>query len=261
MAEAAPYVVLASVALVASGLTLFSGFGLGTLLLPAFLLFFPAEAAVPGAALVHFANNLFKLGLLGRFADRGVVLRLGLPAVPAALLGADLLFRLSALAPLGSWALGPRSFEIAPVKLAMAALIATFAALELHPALERIALPRSWLPLGGVLAGFFGGLSGHQGALRSAFLLRAGLGRDAFIATGVVIACLVDLTRLTVYAGHFEAAGLRERLPLLAVATASALLGAWLGARLLRKVELRLVQLAVSVGLFAIAAGLAAGLL
>jgi hypothetical protein len=261
MAESVAYVVLASVALLASGLTLFSGFGLGTLLLPPFLLFFPAEVAVPGVALVHFANNVFKLGLLGRSADRGVVLRLGLPAVPAALLGADLLFRLSELAPLGSWALGAQSFEIAPVKLAMAAVIATFAALELHPALERLAVPLSWLPLGGVLAGFFGGLSGHQGALRSAFLLRAGLDRDAFIATGVVIACIVDLTRLSVYASHLEAAGLRERAPLLAVATASAFLGAWLGARWLRKVTLRAVQLAVSVGLFAIAGGLAAGLL
>jgi uncharacterized membrane protein YfcA len=76
-----------------------------------------------------------------------------------------------------------------------------------------------------------------------------------------VIACLVDLTRLAVYAGHLEAAGLRERAPLLAVATSSAFLGAWLGARLLHKVTLRTVQVAVSAGLFAIAAGLAAGLL
>ncbi len=35
------YFIVAAVALLASGLTLFSGFGLGTLLLPAFALFFP----------------------------------------------------------------------------------------------------------------------------------------------------------------------------------------------------------------------------
>ena len=143
----------------------------------------------------------------------------------------------------------------------MAALVALFAALELRPSLERLELPRRWLPLGGALAGFFGGLSGHQGALRSAFLIRAGLGRDAFVATGVVIACLVDLSRLSVYAGHLESAGLRERADLLAIAAASAFLGAWLGARLLHKATLRGVQLAVGVGLFAIAAGLGAGLL
>jgi len=40
------YVVVMTVAFIASGLTFFSGFGLGTLLLPAFALFFPAEHAV-----------------------------------------------------------------------------------------------------------------------------------------------------------------------------------------------------------------------
>ena len=60
------YLLICIVALLASGLTLFSGFGLGTLLLPAFALFFPVPAAIAMTALVHFANNLFKLALLGR---------------------------------------------------------------------------------------------------------------------------------------------------------------------------------------------------
>jgi uncharacterized membrane protein YfcA len=37
------YLVVCAVALLASALTFFSGFGLGTLLLPAFALFFPIE--------------------------------------------------------------------------------------------------------------------------------------------------------------------------------------------------------------------------
>ena len=37
---------ICTVALLASALTFFSGFGLGTLLLPAFALFFPVEQAV-----------------------------------------------------------------------------------------------------------------------------------------------------------------------------------------------------------------------
>lgn len=58
------YVVLCLTALLVSGLTLFSGFGLGTLLMPAFAIFFPIEIAVAMTAFVHLANNLFKLGLL-----------------------------------------------------------------------------------------------------------------------------------------------------------------------------------------------------
>ena len=56
------------------------------------------------------------------------------------------------------------------------------------------------LPLGGILSGFFGGLSGHQGALRSAFLIKAGLSKESFIVTGIVVSMFIDFTRLSVYA-------------------------------------------------------------
>ena len=40
------FILIPAVGFLVSGLTFFSGFGLGTLLLPAFLAFFPAEVAV-----------------------------------------------------------------------------------------------------------------------------------------------------------------------------------------------------------------------
>ncbi len=82
---------IAVVALLASGLTLFSGFGLGTILMPVFALFFPVTLAVAATAVVHIANNLFKLVLLARAADWRVVLRFGVPAALAAVAGAALL--------------------------------------------------------------------------------------------------------------------------------------------------------------------------
>jgi hypothetical protein len=39
----------------------------------------------------------------------------------------------------------------------------------------------------------------NQGALRTVFLIRANLSKESFIATGVVIACIVDVIRLSVY--------------------------------------------------------------
>ena len=81
------YLAVALAAFFAAGLTLYSGFGLGTLLLPVFALFFPAEMAVVATALVHGANNVFKVSLLGRQADWDVVLRFGLPAIAAAVGG------------------------------------------------------------------------------------------------------------------------------------------------------------------------------
>jgi hypothetical protein len=87
-------------ALLASALTLFSGFGLGTLLMPVVALFFPLELAIAMTAMVHLANNLFKIGLLGQKADRSVLLKFGLPAVAAALVGAALLLYLGEAEPI-----------------------------------------------------------------------------------------------------------------------------------------------------------------
>jgi len=70
------YLIIGTVAFLASGLTLYSGFGLGTVLLPAFALFFPAETAVAATGTVHLLNNLFKGGLLRRTADWRIVMRL-----------------------------------------------------------------------------------------------------------------------------------------------------------------------------------------
>ena len=48
-------------------------------LMPAFALFFPVPVAVAATAVVHLANNLFKVALVGRKADWAVVLRFAIP--------------------------------------------------------------------------------------------------------------------------------------------------------------------------------------
>ncbi len=255
------YLLICTVALLGSGLTLFSGFGLGTLLLPVFALFFPVEVAIALTAVVHLLNNLFKLALLGRHAQKGVILRFGLPAIAAAYLGAMLLNAVAGYPPLLNYTLGTRELEVLPVKLLIGALLIFFALFDILPALSGLRFPPRFLPLGGLISGFFGGLSGHQGALRSAFLLRAGLGKEAFIATGVVIACLTDLSRIAVYAQTFLRQQPSEHLPLLGAATLSAFLGAYLGNKLLRKITLQALHYTVAVLLMVFGVLMGAGVI
>jgi uncharacterized membrane protein YfcA len=255
------YFVICIAALISSGLTLFSGFGLGTLLLPVFAVFFPIDIAIALTAIVHLMNNLFKLALLGKYADKMVVLKFGLPAVIAAFLGAWILMRLSGLQPIVHYQFLSHEFHVIPMKLIIAILMAIFSMVELIPRFETISFEKKYLPLGGILSGFFGGLSGHQGALRSAFLIRSGLSKEVFIATGVVIACLVDFSRLSVYSTHFLLAGIGVNRFLLLSAVASAFFGAFIGSRLLKKITMRTVQIIVSIMVLAIAIGLGAGLI
>jgi uncharacterized membrane protein YfcA len=215
--------------------------------------------AIALTAIVHLANNLFKLALVGRHAHGKTVLRFGIPAVIAALAGASLLQRLGALAPLARYEFLGAAREITPEKLCIAVLLAVFAVLETLPAFTHARIPPRWMPLGGALSGFFGGLSGQQGALRSAFLMRAGLSKEAFLGTGVVLACLIDLTRIPLYSAHLEEAWTRPGL--LAAAVLSAWIGAFFGARLFRKATYASVQRVVAALLIVTAALLGAGIL
>lgn len=255
------YLIICTVALLASALTFFSGFGLGTLLLPAFALFFPIEQAVALTAVVHFLNNLFKLALTGRNADRDVVLRFGLPAIAMSFLGAWLLVWLSGIAPVFSYSAFDRLISITPVKLVVGLLLLLFASIELLPRFRDMSFGKQYMPLGGLLSGFFGGLSGMQGALRSAFLSRAGLSKEAFIATGVVIACLIDFSRLAIYSASLVRESEHFNYSLLVAAILAAFAGAALGNRYLKKMTMPAIQRIVAVMLFAVALGLISGLL
>ncbi len=254
-------VLVALVAALASALTFFSGFGLGTLLLPAFALFYPIEIAVASTAVVHFLNGLFKLGLVGRHADRRVVLAFGLPAIAAAYVGAKALLRLTDLPPVATYELAGRTLDVSAEKLAVGTLLVLFTFAELSPRLSAVNFPPRLLPVGGLLSGFFGGLSGMQGALRSAFLIRAGLSKEAFIGSGVVIACLIDIARLTEYVPSLVDQRAVIDYPVLAAAVLAAFAGAAVGSRSLKKVTLGAVQGLVGIMLLIVGIGLIAGVL
>ncbi len=249
------------VALLASGLTLFSGFGLGTLMLPVFGLFFRLDVAIAMTAIVHFLNNLFKLFLFIKHINGAVLLRFGAPSVLAAIAGAMLLNYLGQGEPLASYQLGSRTFFITALKLVVGILMIIFACFELIPALKNMALDKKYLPFGGLLSGFFGGLSGHQGALRSVFLLRLKMSKEQFIATGIAIACLIDVSRLSVYSVNIQKAGNELNEIWLAAATLSAFAGAWAGNRLLKKVTMPFFQTLVAVFIILFSIALIAGLL
>ncbi|MBL8324440.1 MAG: TSUP family transporter [Rubrivivax sp.] len=246
-----------------AGLTLFSGFGLGTILMPVFALFFPVPVAIAATAVVHLANNLFKFGLMARDANWRVVLRFGLPAAAAALLGASLLNWIDSMPVLLGYQVGACRFEVTPVKALIGVLIAAFAMLELSSRFQALAFPARLLSLGGAISGFLGGLSGNQGALRSAFLLKAGLSKEAFVATGVVAAVIVDAVRLVVYGAGVPGEHVARSAGIVwpvAVATVCAFTGSYLGKRVLRKVTLRAVQFTVAWAMLLIGVALALGL-
>lgn len=254
-------IVISIAAFITAILTFFSGFGLGTILTPVFMIFFPVDLAIALTGVVHFFNNIFKLILVRNKADKKVILRFGIPAVLAAILGSWLLLNITDLKPLFTYEISGNIIEVFPVKFIISILLICFAILDLVPYFNKLQFSKNKLPLGGALSGFFGGLSGNQGALRSAFLIKAGLSKESFIATTVVVSTFVDFTRLSVYATRFTKAGLQENILLVVIATLAAIAGAFIGNKLLKKVTLKFIQMLVAILLILISIAFGAGLI
>jgi uncharacterized membrane protein YfcA len=244
---------------------MYSGFGLGTLLMPVFALFCPVEVAVAATAVVHGANNIFKISLLGRQADKAIVMRFGIPAILAAFIGAAALGLVAHFGQIASYSIGPRTAVITPLKLVMGLLMLVFALFELLPGLKKLEIDRKYLFAGGLLSGFFGGFSGHQGALRSAFLAKVGISTQAFVGTNAVIGFMVDMARIATYAALFLLAKTAfplgaDQMPLIAIGIIAAFAGVIIGKRFLHKITMKTVQTVTGVLLLGIALALGAGI-
>lgn len=259
------YIVICLSALLVSALTLFSGFGLGTLLMPVFALFFPVEMAVAATAVVHGANNVFKIAIVGKHADRHIVIKFGLPAIIAAFGGAGALIYVAHFNEIITYTVGSRTAVVTPIKLVMGLLMLVFALFELLPALRKLKFSSRYLFLGGILSGFFGGFSGHQGALRSAFLAKVGISTQAFVGTNAVIGFMVDIARIAIYGATFYLAGSatpfdREQWELIAAGSMAAFAGVMIGKRFLHKITMDTIQKLTGTLLLLIAVALGAGL-
>jgi len=235
-------VLVSLVALLAAILTFFTGFGLGTLLTPAFMVFFPVDIAIGLTAVVHLLNNLFKLFLVGKNADKSILLRFGIPAILFSFLGAYLLTLIPDSQPLlvHHWFGG--YYPVFPIKAVIAILLLFFAVMDISPSIKNANISQKYIPIGGALSGFFGGLSGHQGALRSAFLIKSGLSKEAFIGTTVFLSCFVDITRLSVYGSRLTAEVLQENIVWVVSATLSAFLGAYIGNKIFKKAPVKFIE-------------------
>jgi uncharacterized protein len=253
---------LVLVSFAASWLTFFSGFGLGTLLTPVFYLIFEdMVVAIAGTAIVHFLNNVFKFVLMRRNINWKVLIPFGLAAIPAAFLGAFLLTRIDGNGILlVEYMMNNKTLEIYLLNVIYSVVLIGFALIELIPSWT-LAFSKKSLWFGGAISGFFGGLSGHQGALRTAFLVKYKLEKEVFIATGIAVALIVDIVRLSVYSSNYALETLDDSWKYIVIALSAALMGAITGKLLLKKIKMKFLTNFISIAMILFGLALAAGIL
>jgi uncharacterized membrane protein YfcA len=210
------------------------GFGIGSLLTPLLALRVGMPAAIAAIAIPHAAATALRLWRLRRAVDWTVVRRFGVLSAAGGLAGALLYSKLGGRA----------------LTLSLAGLLILTGVTGLTGILTRWSSPRAAGVLGAV-SGFFGGLAGNQGGLRSAALLTFRLSPTAFVATATATAFLVDAARMPVYLWRAGPDLLSLWGPT-AVATAGVLGGTVLGERILLGLSLERFRQVVSIAILAL---------
>ncbi len=244
------------VAFLASILTFFSGFGLGTLLMAAMLWYYPPELAIALTALVHLLNSAVK-SLMNRHVEWRIVWLFGIPSLLAAFFGARLLTNLSAHpAELFDLTESSLTHPVSFLSFLIGLFLMIFSIAEWGIKGKSVSAP---LWIGGLISGFMGGLSGHQGALRSLFLLREIPDVRTLVSTLAFIGLLTDVARNAVYLNALP----WEKVDLfqLSVTGIAATLGVLVGTRMLKKVSIQLLHRLITLGIFTLGSSMLLGLL
>ena len=192
------------------------GFGIGSLMTPLLAIKFGTTTAVALVTVPHAAATAVRCWRLRAHVDRVVLVRFGLLSAAGALAGAFIYTRL-----------GPGALT-----RVLGGLLLLTAVAQLTGWTSR------WQPRGpvvalfGLLSGFFGGIAGNQGGLRSAALTAFGLPPLAFVASATAIGLLVDVARTPVYLWH-SGHVLRTLWAPIVVGTAGVLIGTLVGERIL----------------------------
>ena len=202
----------------AAAFTVPAGFGLATMITPIVFLWLEPHEAVAVVGIVHGSHNAWKLKVLRSSVDYSAVRRYGWAMVVGALLGAAL----------------NTAVEADPLLLIVGVALVVLPLLSMSERWTNVRLPDAEDRIGGFGSGFFGGLTGHQGALRAMFLQKRLPNKTEYAATAAVLALVVDVTRVPVYVA-LEGWQILDAGWLIVGLVLAAVLGVQLGKRWLKK--------------------------
>lgn len=192
------------------------GFGIGSLMTPLLAIRFGPTTAVALVTLPHAAATALRCWRLRAHVNRPVLVRFGLLSAAGAVAGALVYLRL-----------GPGALT-----RVLGGLLLLTAVAQLTGWAARWQ-PHGWMvALFGLVSGFFGGIAGNQGGLRSAALTAFGLTPVEFVATATATGLMVDAARTPIYLSQAGPVLLTLWAPII-VAIVGVLFGTVAGERLL----------------------------
>lgn len=207
------------VALIAGAIASVAGFGIGSLLTPLVGLQLDIRVAIAIVSIPHLIATAIRYWMLHKHVDWRVLGSFGLTSAAGGLAGAYL-----------------GAFITSPILTAVLGVLLVFAGLSGLTGWARRMRFSGWTAwVAGAISGFFGGLVGNQGGIRSAALFGFDLPKQAFVATATAVALLVDGARMPVYF-FTQWRDIAAAWPYVVAATVGVVAGTLVGERLLRRI-------------------------
>lgn len=217
-------------ALFGGGVAAIAGFGIGSLLTPAIAMTAGTKLAVAAVSIPHAIGTTIRFLRFRREVDWRIVRSFGATSALGGLTGAFF----------NTWATS-RALEIV---FGLLLTISGMTQASGYASRWRLRGALAWL--GGALSGFFGGLVGNQGGIRTAAMLGFNVDKRQFVATTTAVALIIDATRVPVYLVA-EGERLVSLWSLLAITSAGVVIGTFAGERLLVRVPERRFRVIVGV--------------
>jgi uncharacterized membrane protein YfcA len=224
--------------LIAGAIAAISGFGIGSLLTPILALRYGTKLAIAIVSVPHLVATAARFYGLRTQVDRKVFLNFGILSAAGGLAGALL-----------------NAHANSPALTIVFGCLLIFAGVSgLTGFVDKMHFDRRTAWIAGALSGFFGGLVGNQGGIRSAALLGFNIRKEELIATATAIALIVDGARMPVYLS-VETKGILSAWPLLVTAIIGVLIGTFWGVRFLKRIQERtfrkfVFSLVLSLGIY-----------
>lgn len=214
-----PILLLGTLALFASSVGTLTGFGTSTIMVPILLLRYPLPETLLFVGVIHWFGDVWKMMFFKKGVRWNLILGFGVPGIIASYLGASL-------------SLNVAENVLSRILGAFFLLYVTF--LFLKPQWQWPEKQR-FTAIGGLLSGFFAGIFGVGGAIRSTFLSAFDLEKAVYIFAAGAIAFVIDTTRIATY---LDGGAKIQRIPdvALALAIPTSLLGAFLAKKIVDKI-------------------------
>jgi uncharacterized membrane protein YfcA len=160
-----------------------AGFGIGSLLIPLVSIRTGTKIAIALVSLPHFLGTALRFWLLKAKVNRKILIRFGLLSAIGGLAGALL-----------------HTFFVSDIlRIVFSVMLIVAGTIGVLQISERLRFGKIGAAVAGFASGFFRGLVGEQGGIRSVALLNFDVEKEAFIATATATGLIVDAVRMPTY--------------------------------------------------------------